>query len=151
MSNVIITPDTTIGIPEKPSTPWYKNWITWVVAGVVFAAWLGAALFFFVFNSPAGAAGIVQDDGYTVVQGGASDAMKKAMGPEAKTYFGDDVAVGLKGTKAEAAVELNSSGKTMIPLVLPMISSAGKGISGHVDGNYLVISGPASAFADAAK
>lgn len=143
-----ITAETTIGTPETPSKPWYKNWITWVVAGVIFAAWLGAALFFFVFSSPGGAAGIVQDDGYTVVQGEASAQMKKAMGPEARAYFGDDVAMGVKGTKVEAAVELNSSGKTMIPLVLPMISAAGQGINGHVDGDYLVISGPASAFAN---
>jgi hypothetical protein len=148
---VIINDATTLGTSEKPARPWYKHWITWLVASVIFAAWLGAALFFFVFNSPAGAAGIVQDDGYTVVQGGAAAQMKKAMGPDAKAYFGDDVAVGAKGTKVEAAVELNASGKTMIPLVLPMISSAGQGISGHVTGDYLVISGPASAFADASK
>jgi hypothetical protein len=115
---------------------------------VIFAAWLGAALFFFVFNSPGGAAGIVQGDGYTVVQGEAAAQMKKSMGPDAKAYFGDDIAIGAKGTKVEAAVELNASGKTMIPLVLPMLSAAGQGISGHIEGDYLVISGPASSFAN---
>lgn len=145
--SVVITDATTIGAPEKPSTPFYKNWRFWVLSGMIFIVIVGGVVSLGLnFLTPHGAAGIVSHDGYTVMQGAAANEMKKGMGPEAKAYFGDDAAVGAKGTNVEAAVELNSSGKSMIPLVLPMISAAGHGISAHVDGDYLVISGPASSF-----
>lgn len=147
INDVIINDGTTIGTPEKPSKPWYRNWITWVVAGVIFIGGIVAAGLI-VLSSPSGASGIVQGDGYKIVQTMTPEQLKASVNDkDASQYIAGDAAVGIKGTRMEVAAKLTDSGKTMVTAFMPMITAAaGHGLSGHVEGDYMVISGPASSF-----
>jgi len=116
----------------------------------------GIATSIAVSSSPSatGAAGIVQRDGYTVtktltpeqVQASAAAGNDKDSGPMAAAMVGGDAAMGVKGSQAEAAVKLTDTGKKMATAFMPMIKAGVPGDTVRIEGDYLVIAGPASTF-----
>jgi len=151
MSAITIGSDGTPVI--APITPWYRKPITWALA-LVLTAGLAAGLWFGVFagHGASSPVGILQRDGYVATENLTPSQMDKL-----GMFSGDSsimkpyvvsMAVGTKANgQSEGVVQLNDSGRTFIGALLPTIqSSMPKGETFRIDGNFAIVSGPASMF-----
>lgn len=149
MSQITLDTD---GIPTiSPRPAWYKRPVTWIISGVIAVATAAALVVGLVATSPSGPAGRLTSDGYSVVTTLSHDQLKTMAGNDKDGQLGvsfvENAAYGTKGSQAEIVVQLTDSGKSMFsnPLMAGILSGAASsdGVNTHVDGSYLIISGPA--------
>lgn len=145
--------------------PWRRRPLVWLAAAAFLTAiglGLGLALGLHggpagaagvVQGGPAGAAGVVQGDGYRITMTLTADQTRAKLaadhsqdGQVAASMIDGDAAAGIKGSHEEAAVRLSATGKALITALLPQLQNSG--YTTRVVGEYLVVAGPASTFAE---
>lgn len=137
-------------LPVTPRRPWWRRWYALAAAGAVLAAGLAVALLLTVFaSSPTTAKGILAADGYAnaATMTHQQFMTMNSSSSDAQMYgglIGNDIAFGTKGKTLEIAVQLSASGKGLITALLPAMQTPG--VTTRMDGDYLVMSGPASSF-----
>jgi hypothetical protein len=138
--------------PVATPRPWYRRSLTWAItAAVVILGAGGIALgLTLTQGSGNGAAGVVTGDGYTVTQTVTADQLRAHIGSDYAMIVGGDGAAGVKGTQEEAVMPLSAAGKALIQAIpgsLQQIGAgAGSGITATMRGDYLILTGDASAF-----
>jgi hypothetical protein len=146
------------GIPvlvraEPAPRPWFRQPRTWIIAGAVAALSVVALVAGLIALSPSGPSAVLSGDGFKVVMTMDHSQLKAIAGKDQDSQMGlsmiDSIAYGTRGSQAEAVVQLTSSGKSMLanPLMAGVIAGAvgQDGVTAHVDGGDLIVSGPASA------
>jgi len=133
--------------------------VRWVVIGAgalaaALALALGLVFGLSASRFPVNARSIVSGDGYKIIRTLSPAEVHTEMaqdksqdGQMAASMISGDAAAGIKGDQAEAAVGISDTGKTLLPPLLAIAAASEKDIRIRVDGNYLVISGPASKLA----